>query len=266
MEVNKHIPGTFCWVELGTTDQAAAKTFYSTLFGWGIEDMPMGPDSYYTMLKLKGKDVAALYQLSPEQTAQGVPPHWLPYVATENANETANAIVAAGGKLMMEPFDVFDAGRMAVAQDPAGASVAIWQPHHHIGVGIHNENDAFCWAELATTDAAVAKDFYGKAFGWRGDTKDVGPMPYTEFFVGNQIVGGQIVGGMLEMPPEWGQIPPHWMVYFAVADCDAVTAKAESLGAKICAPPSDIPNVGRFAVLLDPQGATFSVIALFQQA
>lgn len=256
MEVSKHTPGTFCWVELGTTDPAAAKKFYSELFGWGINDMPMGPDSFYTMLQLRGKDVAALCQLNPGQLAHGVPPHWLLYIAVESADEAAKAVIAAGGKTMMEPFDVFDAGRMTVAQDPAGATFGIWQARNHIGSQINNEVNTFCWGELATRDAAASVAFYSKVFGWKAKTGDPA---YTEIHL-----GGQPFGGMLTMTPEMGDAPPHWAPYFAVNDCDATAEKAKSLGASMCVPPQDIPNVGRFAVIADPQGAVFSIIKLTQ--
>jgi predicted enzyme related to lactoylglutathione lyase len=259
MEVSKHIPGTFCWVELGTTDQSAAKKFYSELFGWGANDMPMGPDSFYTMLQLRGQDVAALYQLNREQLSQGVPPHWLLYVAVESADEAAKAVTAAGGKTVMEPFDVFDAGRMTVAQDPTGATFGIWQARNHIGSRINNEANTFCWGELATRDTAAATAFYSQAFGWKAKVGNAPPMVYTEFSVGDQPFGG-----MLTMTPEMGNAPPHWASYFAVDDCDATAEKAKSLGATMCVPPQDIPNVGRFAVIADPQGAVFSIIKLTQ--
>lgn len=257
MEISKHTPGTFCWVELATTDQNAAKTFYGELFGWGANDLPMGPDSSYTMFQLHGKDIGAVYQQMPDQVSQGIPPNWLSYIAVENADEMARAIKAAGGQLMMEPFDVFDAGRMAVAQDPTGAVFAIWQAGKNCGVGIKNENNVMCWQELTTRDVEAAKTFYSTVFGWNAVTKDGGPMPYTEI-----DLNGQQFGGMLKMAAEWGEMPSHWMVYFAVADCDATTQKAESLGGKVCVPPTDIPNTGRFAVLQDPQNAFFSIIKL----
>lgn len=259
MEVSKHTPGTFCWVELATTDQNAAKTFYGELFGWTVNDLPMGPDSSYTMFQLNGKDVAAAYQQMPDQISQGIPPNWLSYVAVESADEVAKAITAADGQLIMEPFDVFDAGRMAVAQDPTGAVFAIWQAGKNCGVGIKNENNAMCWQELTTRDVEAAKTFYATVFGWKTVTRDGGPMPYTEI-----DLNGQPFGGMLKMTAEWGEIPSHWMVYFAVADCDVSVQKAESLGGKTCVPPTDIPNTGRFAVLQDPQNAFFSIIKLDQ--
>lgn len=257
MEVTKHTPGTFCWVELGSTDQSAAKNFYSSLFGWGIEDRPMGPESVYTMFKLKGKDVAALYQLMPEQTAQGVPPHWMSYVTVESADAAAQAVKAAGGSVMMEPYDVFDVGRMTVAQDPTGATFSIWQPRNHMGVGIISESNAMCWQELQTRDTAAAKDFYAKVFGWNHETKG----DYTEFFLGEAKTGRHF-GGMMEIKSEWGPMPSNWGVYFAVDDCDAMVAKAQASGAKICMTPTDIPGAGRFATIQDPQGAVFSVIKL----
>lgn len=261
MEVSKHAPGAFCWIELGTTDQAAAKKFYTELFGWSCNDVPMGPDSFYTMLQLRGKDVAALYQLDKNMLDQGIPPHWQSYIAVEDADATAKAITAAGGKLMMEPFDVSAHGRMAVAQDPTGAHFAIWQPRQHHGVGVVREHGTLCWQELATKDTAAAKNFYTNVLGWREQTKGDHGMTYTEFFLGAPGQS-QAVGGMMQISQEWGKVPPHWMVYFAVDDCDAAAAKAQSLGASALVPPTDIPGVGRFATLLDPQGAAFSIIKL----
>lgn len=261
MEVRKHAPGAFCWIELGTTDQAAAKKFYTELFGWSFHDVPMGPDSFYTMLQLGGKEVAALYQMDKDMVAQGIPPHWQSYISVENADETAKAITAAGGKLMMEPFEVGEHGRMAVAQDPTGAHFAIWQPRQHIGVGVVKENNALCWQELATGDVAAARDFYTKVFNWQAQTRDDVGMPYTEFYLGAPGQR-QVAGGMMQMTSEWAGVPPHWMLYFAVADCDAAAEKAASLGGNIVVPPTEIPNVGRFAVITDPQATHFSIIKL----
>lgn len=260
MEISKHTPGTFCWVELGTTDQNAAKAFYSELFGWSVNDVPMGPDGVYTMFQLNGKDVGAAYQQGQDQISQGVPPNWLSYIAVENANDAATAITAAGGTVIMGPFDVMDVGRMAVVQDPGGATFAIWQAGNGIGAQLKSENNTFCWNELATRDVEAAKTFYSTVFGWNAVTKGDGPMTYTEI-----DLNGQQFGGMMKMAAEWGEMPSHWMVYFAVADCDASVQKVESLGGKVCVPPTDIPNTGRFAVLQDPQGAFFSVIQLTHQ-
>ncbi|MGH9936760.1 MAG: VOC family protein, partial [Blastocatellia bacterium] len=187
----------------------------------------------------------------------GIPPHWQSYVAVESADEAAKAIIAAGGKTLMDPFDVFDSGRMTVAQDPAGATFGIWQARNHIGARINNEANALCWHELATRDTAASSDFYSKVFGWNPQTKEYGPMVYTEFHL-----GGQAIGGMYPMPPEMAGVPPYWAPYFAVDNCDAQSERASSLGAKIIMAPQDIPNVGRFAMIADPQGAVFSIIKI----
>lgn len=253
MIVERHKPGTFCWIELGSTGQAECKAFYSGLFGWGIEDYPMGPDDFYTMFKIDGKDVAALYQLNAGQLAQHIPSHWLAYIAVESADESAARILKAGGRVIAEPFDVMEVGRMALATDPAGAHFALWQPKSHIGVRIKDQANSLCWVELATTDVEGAMKFYGEAFGWKGVTKG----DYTEFSVGESMVGG-----MMEIQKEWGPVPPNWMIYFMVDDCNASAEKVVALGGRIIRPPDDIPEVGRFALIEDPKGAMFSVIKL----
>ena len=251
----KHEPGTFSWVELATRDSAAAKRFYTSLFGWGVDEMPVGDGTTYTMLTKNGKRVGALYQMSAQQ--QGVPPHWNSYVTVASADDSAARAKKLGGNVMLEPFDVLDAGRMAVVADPTGAVFSLWQPKRHIGADLVNEPGAFCWNELYTTDPNKAADFYMGLFGW---TKDARHMDYGEYVIFNR--GGRQMCGMMQIPKEWGPVPPHWLVYFAVDDCDASVAKATSLGAKAMMPPMDIENVGRFAMLTDPEGAGFAVIKL----
>jgi predicted enzyme related to lactoylglutathione lyase len=256
-EITAHAPGNFCWVELGTTDTEAAKKFYSALFAWGINDTPAGPEGVYTLLRIKDKDVAALYQLNEQQKSQGVPPHWLLYIAVADADESVKTAVALGGKTLLEPFDVMDLGRMALLQDPTGAAFALWQARKHIGVQLNNQPNTLCWSELATTNTDDAAAFYTKLFGWSTKAGDAAPDMYTEF-----INGGIPIGGMLQMPAEWGNVPSHWAPYFQVTDCDATVKQAQALGATIRVPPTDIPNVGRFAVIQDAQGAHFSIIKL----
>jgi len=256
-EVTKHAPGTFCWIELGTTDAGAAKKFYSELFGWSANDIPAGPGMIYTMLQLDGKDVAALYELTEQHRAQGVPSHWLPYVAVASADESAEKVTSLGGKVIMAPFDVMDVGRMSLIQDPAGAMFALWEARKHIGATLVNQPGTVCWNELATRDSRLAGEFYTKLFGWGTKVQEMGPTTYTIFTDGERQAGG-----MLAMTEEWGNIPSHWMAYFGVEDCDASANKARALGATIKVPPTDIPGVGRFAVLQDAQGAAFSIIKL----
>lgn len=256
-EISEYTPGTFCWVELGTSDAAGAKAFYGELFGWAFNDVPVGSDAVYTMVQIEGKDVAALYQLNQEMLSQGVPAHWLSYVSVASADETAQKAGALGGTVLKEPFDVFDAGRMAVLQESTGAVFAVWQPGTHIGARVVNEPGTLCWNELATRDTETASRFYTQLFGWQTNTQQMGPMTYTSFMNGDRPAGG-----MLPITEEWGDAPPNWMVYFAVEDCDRSADRATSLGARIIVPPTDIPEVGRFAVIQDPQGAVFSIISL----
>jgi predicted enzyme related to lactoylglutathione lyase len=250
-------PGTFCWVELGTTDSAAAKNFYTQLFGWDFEDHSMGPDGVYTMLKLNGKEVAALYELMPDMRAQGIPPHWLSYISVDSADESAEKAKAAGATLFKEPFDVFNVGRMAVVQDPAGAVFALWQAKDHKGAGLYNVPGSFTWNELGTNDTQKAGDFYTNVFGWTKEEFSGSPIEYTMFKNGDRGAGG-----MYKITPEMGPIPPHWLVYFSVDDCDAKVQKATELGANVMKPADDIPGIGRFAILTDPQGAAFAIIKL----
>lgn len=256
-EVPRYKPGTFCWVELGTSDAAAAKNFYTQLFGWEYEDKPMGPEGTYTILKLDGKDVGGLYELMADMKAQGIPPNWLSYVAVANADESAEKAKSLGATIINGPFDVSTLGRMAVVQDPTGAVFALWQAIDHQGAGIYNGPNSLCWNELGTTDTQKAGEFYSNLLGWAREEFPSGPIEYTMFKNGDRGAGG-----MYKITPEMGPIPPHWLVYFAVDDCDATVQKASELGAGVMKPADDIPDIGRFAILTDPQGAAFAVIKL----
>ncbi len=251
--VTQHAPGTFCWPELATTDQPKAKEFYTRLFGWGFDDSPIGEGQVYTMLKLGGRQVGALFQMGKEQA--GMPPHWSAYVAVASADEAAKQAASLGGKIAMEPFDVMDHGRMAVIQDPQGAMVAVWQANKHSGAGVLDEPGALCWTELMTTDPAAAGRFYTGLFGWTAESMPIGDRAYTVFKRGDKSAAG-----MMEIAPEMGPMPPSWLGYFAVADCDQSVAQAIMLGGQVAVEPADVPGVGRFAVLCDPQGATFAIL------
>jgi len=254
--VTEYAPGTPCWFELATTNQTAAKQFYTQLFGWVVQDNPMGPAGVYTMFKLDGQDAAAAYTLEPKMVEQGVPTHWNVYFSVKNADESTAKAASLGGKIVQPPFDVMEHGRMAICTDPGGAVFALWQPKQHFGAGVINQNNTVCWCELATWDVPKAREFYTALFGW--ETKGAANMPtYVEF-----SVGGQPKGGLLPMDDEWKGMPSHWGIYFMVADCDATAAKAKELGAMLRHGPFDAPGVGRMAMLADPQGAGFSIIKL----
>ncbi len=251
--VDKHTPGSFSWIELATTDQTAAKQFYGPLFGWTANDFPMGPSGFYTMFQLKGRDTAGCYALGPQMP--GVPPHWALYVDVESADDTAARAAELGGKVLKPAFDVFTFGRMAVIQDPTGAVISVWQPKTHIGIGIAGEPGTLCWADLITGDIPRAKEFYEKLFGWEiAPGKDKPADSYLH--IKN---GGDFIGGIPPRPAQPQHAPPHWLVYFLVADCDASTEQAKQLGAKVYVPPMSIDNNLRLSVLDDPQGAGFAL-------
>ena len=245
-------------MELATTDQTAAKKFYQDLFGWSVDDAPMGPGEFYSMFKLDGKDAAAAYTLRQDQKAHGVPPHWMIYIATDNADDSARRAAELGGTVIAQPFDVMDVGRMAVVQDPTGAHFCLWQAKKNPGIGVRNTDGAFCWADLNTADVARASEFYSKLFGWTLERGENDPSGYLHIKNGEEYIGG--VPPSEQLPPN---APPHWLLYFETSNCDASVEKAKRHGAKVCFGPVSMENVGRFAVLADPQGAAFSV---FQSA
>ena len=251
-ERTEYAPGTPMWVDIGT-DTDAAKTFYTGLFGWETQDAgPVEETGGYGFFTKGGKLIAGY---GPQQNPG--PPFWSTYLAVEDADLTTKKIESAGGTVVVPPMDVMDAGRMAVYQDPEGVFFSVWQPGTHKGAQLFGEPGAFCWAELNTRDRAKAIAFYTDVFGWGEKTSD-GPMQYTEFKVGDDSVAG-----MMELPAEVpAEVPPHWLVYFAVESVDAATAKAQELGGEVLAAPMDIPTTtNRFSVVRDPQGA---VIGLFQ--
>ena len=247
--------GTPSWVDLSTSDQDSAKSFYGSLFGWSWDDQDMGDGSVYSMAQLKGETAAAVFTQRSDEVQQGIPPHWTTYFTVDDADATTAKVKAAGGKVLMPAMDVFDSGRMSVASDPTGGVLAFWQPKAHIGAGIVNEAGAFAWNELITDDVSAAGGFLEAVLGV-DIVNQTEPFPYTLI-----NVDGAPVGGMMAKRPEMGQMPTVWVVYFSVDDADSTAAKAESLGGKIMIPPMDTP-VGRFAGILDPQGAMFSVIKL----
>lgn len=248
-EVTANEPGTFCWIELGTSDAAAAKKFYTDLFGWDVNEFDMGPDGKYYIFTKNGKDAAAMYQIGGAMA--GMPPNWMSYISVTNADAVAEQVKSLGGQIINGPFDVMDKGRMAVCVDPQGAHFCIWQPKASIGVQIRDEANTFCWDELQARDIEAAKKFYtGMGWGMKDSPE------YVEWKVGERAIGGMMQS---QAPPE---VPSYWLPYFAVDDADATVEKAKAGGAMVFAGPMDYPGVGRFAVMGDAQGAVFAIIKL----
>lgn len=259
-QFTQHLSGTFAWPELATTDQTAAVAFYRALFGWDVDEQPIGPAEMYSMFKLAGADVGAAYTMRAEERQHGAPPHWNAYITVANADESAARAHELGAIVVAPPFDVMDAGRMAILQDPTGAMFQLWQAGKSIGAKTLGEPGALCWTELTTSDTFSAERFYTALFSWTPKhSMPDSPTPYTEFTV--EGADRPSIGMMAKPPHLPPNVPSFWLPYFQVVDVDASVAKATSLGAQIHFGPHDIPDAGRFAVIADPQGAAFAVFA-----
>jgi predicted enzyme related to lactoylglutathione lyase len=271
-ERDGYIPGVPCWVDTSQPDPDAAVDYYGGLFGWEFEDvMPPGSKGKYFIARIRGGDVAAVGSI-PE----AAPPMatWNTYVWVESADETASKARDAGGGVVMEPFDVIDAGRMAVLTDPEGAAFCAWQAKQQKGATIVNEHGSLNFNGLNTRDVAGAKSFYGSVFGWTTLELPGGAEMWTLAGYGDHLegihpgirkqvedVGGpkgfeDVVASINPIPDDQPDVPAHWSVTFGVDDADAIAAKASELGGQVIAPPFDAPWV-RMTVIKDPQGATF---------
>jgi predicted enzyme related to lactoylglutathione lyase len=271
-ERDGYIPGVPCWVDTSQPDPQAAVAFYSGLFGWDCEDV-MPPDSpgRYFIARLGGGDVAAVGS-QPE----GGPPMavWNTYIWVDSADETVAKVLDAGGRVVMEPFDITEAGRMAVVTDAEGAAFCLWQAKQHRGARVVNEPGSLNFNGLNTRDPDGAKSFYGSVFGW--ETIGIGGAAemwrlrgYGEFLeqsepglrkrmaeVGAPDGFEDVVASLNPIAEDQPDVPAHWSVTFAVDDADATAARAVDLGGRVIVPPFDAPWV-RMTVIADPQGATF---------
>jgi uncharacterized protein len=247
--------GTPSWVELSTTDQAAAQEFYGALFGWSFQDNDMGEMGHYYISQVEGSDVAGVGGQPPGM--EDHPAYWGVYLAVDDVDATTAKVADAGGTVEAGPFDVMSAGRMSAIADPTGARVGLWQAGETIGSQRANEPGTPTWNECVTPDVERAAAFYAEVLGMGSESMDMGEMKYT--LLSN--AAGRQIGGMvpLSMLPEG--TPPHWNVYFNVADVDASTGQVEELGGKVVAPAFDVPTVGRMAMVADPQGAMFWVMS-----
>lgn len=249
--------GTPCWVDLGVDNIAKARAFYSALFGWDIQDTPPEAGGY-TMATVGGRPVAGI---GPKMGPADMPTFWTTYLASDNVDETAAKIRAAGGQVLMDPMDVVDVGRMLVAVDPGGAQFGVWQAKAHTGVQVANEPGTLTWSENMSRNYEANKAFYNAVFGYNfGDIGGEG-MKYATLDLGDKTVGG--IGEI--GPDQPGEMPASWGTYFAVADTDATVGKVAELGGSVVAPAWDSPY-GRMAVVCDDQGAIFAVMsAAWQQ-
>jgi uncharacterized protein len=260
----EYLQGTPNWVELKTSDQSAAKEFYASLLGWSFDDQLIPQDGVYSMATLRGAAVAAIAPIPPG-ASEAMPPTWNTYIAVDDVDATSEKIAPAGGRVVTAAFDVGDAGRMAWVADPTGAAVGLWQARRHTGATLVNEPGTLFWNELLTDKPDMAIAFYETVFGVTHISVDAAPgMKYHSL-----KVAGHDVAGCLEAP--MGGTPNHWRNYFAVDDTDATAHRVVAQGGGIAVDPFDIPwdrlltpkvgaEVGRAAILADPQGGLFGVI------
>jgi predicted enzyme related to lactoylglutathione lyase len=246
------LPGVPNWVDLGTADLDDAKRFYTTLFGWTAH---VSGDEYggYTIFACNGRPAAGAGPLFGE----GQPTAWSTYIATDDADAIAARVAAAGGKVLVQPFDVGDQGRMAAFLDQAGAPFSVWEAGTMQGAEVFDEPGAVTWFELVTRDVEGSAAFYGDVFGWTVRGASAAGATYVVF----EREGATVAGLQPMVGSAWpDDLSPHWMVYFAVANCDATAEHAYALGGQVVRPPADI-TFGRSAVLADPEGGTFSILA-----
>jgi uncharacterized protein len=249
--------GQFCWHEIGTTDVSAANEFYGPLMGWNLSETIDSETMPYTVIKNEDISVGGLYKLTDEMTQKGIPPHWLPYVAVEDVDGTASKAADLGGKVLTGPIDLPGSGRLVVIEDPTGGVLAAWQAENVLGSPMGLKHGSRGWVELTTKDTEKAGKFYQDLFGWGVQLMPMGEANYTCFKAGETMVGG-----MMDMPPDCGEMPPCWTIYFNVDDCDAAARKVSETGGKVIMEPQDIPNVGRFSIVTDPQGVGFAIIKM----
>jgi hypothetical protein len=243
--------GTPCWVDLGVDDFDKGRQFYSRLLGWEIE---RGPDELggYASCTKDGRSVAGL---APKMDA-GQPTAWTTYLASDDIDATLDKVRAAGGQVVLERMDIADLGSMALAADPGGATVGFWQGRSHTGFELANVPGSVTWNENFSRAWKQNQDFYRAVCGYEYDDLSGDGFEYATF-----KVGGAVAGGIGQIEPEMpAEMPPHWLVYFKVADVDAAVAEVERLGGSVDRPAWDT-EYGRMAVVADDQGAYFMLMA-----
>jgi predicted enzyme related to lactoylglutathione lyase len=254
-ERTSYANGVPSWVDVASADVDKSIAFYGGLFGW--EHVPAGPAEEtggYGMFALREQLVAGISPLQNDDQ----PPVWSTYIAVDDADATSAKATAAGGQVAMPAMDVMDAGRMALLIDPDGAFVGIWQAGRHTGAQLVNEPGTLGWDELQCRDKDAALAFYTDVFGYEHDAMAGEFGEYTVL-----KIDGKVVGGLVEMNEQWPEgVPPHWHVYFVVADADASAEQIKELGGSVHVEPFDAPGIGRMGVVSDSNGTHFSIIQL----
>jgi predicted enzyme related to lactoylglutathione lyase len=242
--------GKVVWHDLNTRDTAKAKAFYGGVFGWQIRSREMG-ETKHDFLYLGEEGFGCLVK---QEDKDPMPPHWVGYVQVDDLDAAVKRVKRGGGSAPVPRMAITDKDAFAILVDPLGATFAAYTTANPLPPGYPKQGAGlFCWEELLTTDPKRMLAFYGEVFGW---TNEAVQMPMGTYHI--LKAGDAHVGGVMQMPPG-APAKPHWLSYVATDDVDRTAAKAAQLGAKSCVPPTDIPNIGRFSVLADPQGAVFAV-------
>ncbi len=253
-DYKKYPNGMFSWIDLNTTDTAAAKAFYAGVFGWSAVDQPLPFGGVYTNFQVDGVNVAGMGEMSAEMQAQGVPSMWSSYIAVDDAEVTTAKAAELGATVVMPVMDVMEEGRMSIIMDPTGATVGLWQAKNHPGAGVFNGVGSLSWNELATRDTAKAMTFYSDLLGWTGSTDESG---YTMLMNAERANGG-----MIAMDESWGEAPAHWSPYIGVADINESIKQIKALGGTVMFGPIEAGEAGSFAKAADPTGAVFTAIQM----
>jgi predicted enzyme related to lactoylglutathione lyase len=250
-EITKYAPGSFCWVDSGTTDLGMAQGFYRSIFGWEYRTV----EDDYTMCLLERKPVAGLYPLAAELTEMGAGPYWLPYVAVADAQATMARARELGADPMGGVFEVVGRGKGGAFTDPTGGLCGFFEPRGHLGSALKGEQGTLAWTELQTHDVARAGAFYSALFGWRPQSVEMEGGTYTVF-----QQGGENQAGMMAITPTMDEVSPNWAVYFFADDVDATAAAVGAAGGAVVVPPTPVSTWGRMATLRSADGAHFSIL------
>lgn len=256
MSQQKLTPGTFCWIDFATPDPDKAKVFYQKIFNWKYHDSPMPDGGNYTIISTAdGDGVGGLFQMPDEMIMADVPPHINNYIAVVNADEFVETAKDLGAAVKMEPYDVFDYGRMAILTDPTGAAFSLWQSKSNddeCTMASRETHGMYCWQELMTADVDQAAKFYQQLFGWNYTTMQVDNVDYTLI-----KVQGCDIGGMMMLPSDMKHTPSHWNTYFTVTNVDETIKAIQNNGGDVIMGPQDIPETGRFAMCRAPDHTIF---------
>lgn len=246
-EVGRYPQGTFCWVDLGTTDLEGARSFYGELFGWELVEVDT-PDGVYIVARVQGKDVAGMHA-----HGEGDAHNWDSYISVDDLDAALARVPELGGEVTSGPHDIPGSARMAVITDPSGARVCLWQAAGYAGAGLVNETATWTWNDLSTRAPEAAEAFYRNLLGW--SFREVAPGYWSI------SMGDLLIGGMRTMEADEAGFPASWMPYFVVEDAEKAAARVQELGGRIVVPPREVP-AGRFLVVADPQLAVSGLIEM----